>query len=176
MGNYVLSLRAPKGRVPSAEEEAGWLRWFEKIGGQIVSAALPAQFVEPGVIDAEMVCHLVDDGFADLVGDFILGLADGADRLAVDRDLVWEHPGVLSGPAGQRDALVESEQPEGSRAVLHDYRDIAHQPPEFRGQPVKRCGNHLLEALGLNLDHQSILHELAVSLCAAPCSGPSGGG
>lgn len=36
MGNYVLSLRAPKGRVPSAEEEAGWLRWFEKIGGQIV--------------------------------------------------------------------------------------------------------------------------------------------
>src|SRR5262245_49836172 len=36
MGNYVLSLRAPKGRVPSAEEEAGWMRWFEKIGGQIV--------------------------------------------------------------------------------------------------------------------------------------------
>jgi len=36
MGNYVLSLRAPKGRVPSAAEEAGWMRWFERIGGQIV--------------------------------------------------------------------------------------------------------------------------------------------
>ena len=36
MGNYVLSLRAPKGRVPTVEEEARWPQWLNKIGGQIV--------------------------------------------------------------------------------------------------------------------------------------------
>ncbi len=35
MGNYVLTFRAPKGRVPTAEEEARWSQWFAKIGGQI---------------------------------------------------------------------------------------------------------------------------------------------
>jgi hypothetical protein len=35
MGNFVLTFRAPKGRVPTAEEEARWPQWFEKIGGQI---------------------------------------------------------------------------------------------------------------------------------------------
>lgn len=35
MGTYVLTFRAPKGRVPTAEEEARWPQWFEKIGGQI---------------------------------------------------------------------------------------------------------------------------------------------
>ena len=36
MGNYVLTFRAPEGRVPTAEEEeARWPQWFEKIGGQI---------------------------------------------------------------------------------------------------------------------------------------------
>ena len=35
MGNYVLTFRATKGRVPTAEEEARWPQWFEKIGGQI---------------------------------------------------------------------------------------------------------------------------------------------
>jgi hypothetical protein len=35
MGNYVLTFRAPNGRVPTAEEEARWPQWFEKIGGQI---------------------------------------------------------------------------------------------------------------------------------------------
>ncbi len=34
MGNYVLTFRAPKGRVPTAEEEARWPQWFEKIGGR----------------------------------------------------------------------------------------------------------------------------------------------
>ena len=42
-----------------------------------------------------MVGDLVDDGAADLAGDLVLGAADGADRLAVDRDAVGQHPGVL---------------------------------------------------------------------------------
>lgn len=35
MGNYVLTFRAVKGRVPTAEDEARWPRWMEKIGHQI---------------------------------------------------------------------------------------------------------------------------------------------
>jgi hypothetical protein len=31
MGNYVLTFRVPKGRVPTVEEEARWPQWFEKI-------------------------------------------------------------------------------------------------------------------------------------------------
>jgi hypothetical protein len=35
MANYVFTFRAPKGRVPTPEDEARWPAWFEKIGGQI---------------------------------------------------------------------------------------------------------------------------------------------
>lgn len=104
-----------------------------------------------------MVGDLVDDGPADLVGDLSFGAADGADRLAVDRDAVGQHPGVLGGPAGERDALVEPEQPGRSRVVLHGHGDVAHQPAEFRGQAVQRRRDHLLEAAGLDVDHSFIV-------------------
>ncbi len=71
----------------------------------------PAEFAEPGVVDAEVVGDLVDDGPADLAGDLLLAEADRADRLPVDGDPVGQHPRVLRGAAGERDALVQPEQP-----------------------------------------------------------------
>jgi hypothetical protein len=35
MANYVLTFRAPKGRVPAAEDEARWPAWLAGIGGQV---------------------------------------------------------------------------------------------------------------------------------------------
>jgi hypothetical protein len=55
---------------------------------------LPAEFSEPLVIDAEIVADLVDDGTADLLGDFPLAMADRANGLAVDGD-----PDLLDMPA-----------------------------------------------------------------------------
>jgi hypothetical membrane protein len=119
---------------------------------------LPAKFAQAGVVDAEVVGDLVDDGPADLVGDLVLGLADRADRLVVDGDPVGQDPRVAGCPAGQRDALVEAKQPGRPRTVLDRDGDIAHQPPEALRQPVKGRGDHLFEALRVNLDHPSIVH------------------
>src|ERR1700749_2376375 len=121
------------------------------------SAALPAELGEPVVVDAEMVGDLVDDGAADLARDLVFRAADDADRQAVDRDAVGQHPGVLGGAAGERDTLVEPEQPGRARVVFHGHGDVAHQPAEFRGQAVERRGDHLLEAAGLDVDHSSIV-------------------
>jgi hypothetical protein len=81
-----------------------------------------------------MVRDLVDDGTADLAGDFLLGAAD---RLAVDGDAVGQDRGVLGRAAGERDALLEAEQAGRARAVLHRHCDIGHQPAEFLGHPVQ---------------------------------------
>jgi len=106
-----------------------------------------------------MVGDLVDDGAADLVGDFSFGAADGADCQAVDGDAVGQDPGVLRRAAGKRDALVEAEQAGRPRVVLDRHRHVAHQPAEFGRQPVQRGGDHLLETAGLDLDHQPIVHR-----------------
>jgi hypothetical protein len=55
-----------------------------------VGGALPAEFCEPVVVNTEMVGDLMDDGTADLVRDLLLGLADGADRRAIDGNPVGE--------------------------------------------------------------------------------------
>src|SRR6266536_4398958 len=51
-------------------------------------ALVPAQLVQPGVVDAEVVGDLVYHGHADLLDDVLLGVADGQDRVPVDDDPV----------------------------------------------------------------------------------------
>src|SRR5689334_22810035 len=75
-----------------------------------VRPSSPAQLVEAGVVDAEVVRDLVDDGDRDLLDDVGLGLADVADRLAVDHDPVRQRAAVLPAALGQGVALVEPEQ------------------------------------------------------------------
>src|SRR6185312_12891606 len=116
---------------------------------------LPAEFGEAIVVDAEVVGDLVHDRPADLVGDLLLGTADGADLQAVDGDPVGQHPGVVRGAVGERDALVEPEQAGRTGVVLDDHRDVAHQPAEIFGQAVQRGDDHLLETARLDVDHQS---------------------
>ena len=77
------------------------------------------------MVHAEMVSDFVDNGPADLFGDLLLGAADRTDCLAVDGNAVGQHPGVLGGAAGERDALVQPEQAGRSRAMRDRDRDIA---------------------------------------------------
>src|SRR6266568_10242 len=119
----------------------------------------PAKFAEPFVVDAEVVRDLVDDGAAHLVGDLVLGAADRADLAAVDDDPVGQDPGVLGGPAGQRDALVEAEQAARARAVLDGDRDVAHHRAKLLRQSIQRRGYHLFEAFRLDHNHVPIVQR-----------------
>src|SRR5258705_12647581 len=95
-------------------------------GTHLPRGALPAEFGEAVVVDAEVVGDLVHDRSADLVGDLLLGAADPADLTAVDGDPVGQHPGVVRRAVGERDALVEPEQAGRALVVLDGHRDVAH--------------------------------------------------
>ena len=126
--------------------------------GTAAPGSLPAEFPQPGVIDAEVVRDLVDDGPPHLFGDLVLGPADRADGQPVDRDAVRQHPRVAGcRAAGERDPLVKPEQPARPRTVLDGHGDVAHQLPEFGRQPVECGADHFLETLRLDLDHQPIV-------------------
>src|SRR6478736_9291522 len=124
-------------------------------GTHLPGGVLPAEFGEAVVVDAEVVGDLVHHRPPDLVGDLLLGAADGADLQAVDGDPVGQYPGVVRGALGERDALVEPEQAGRTRVVLDDHRDVAHQPAEIFWQPVQRGDDHVLETARLDVDHQS---------------------
>ena len=65
----------------------------------------------------------------------------------------------VRGAAGERDALIQPEQPGRAGVVLDRHRDIAHHLAEFFRQPVERCGHHVFEPAGFDLDHQPIVQH-----------------
>jgi hypothetical protein len=101
--------------------------------------------------------YLMDHGPADLLGYLPLGLAQGANRLAVDGDDIGRHQGVLGAPAGQGDAFVKPEHAARPAVMVDHQGDVAQQPPELLGQPVQSVLDHLLEVRRLDLHHPSIV-------------------
>src|SRR3954471_9959841 len=98
----------------------------------------PAEFVQAVVVDAEVVRDLVDDGDRDLVDHVVLGLADGADRLAVDHDPVRKGAAVVPASLGERIALVQAEQVRlVGVPVLDEDDDVVEQRHQV--------GRHLVE-------------------------------
>ena len=82
----------------------------------------------------------------DLVDDVVLGLADVADRLAVDHDPVRQLAAVLPAALGQREALVEPEQVRlVGVAVLDQDDDVVQQLHQLGRHLVERVGDELLE-------------------------------
>jgi hypothetical protein len=41
--------------------------------------------------------------------------------------------------------------------MFHGDRHIAHQPPQFRWQPIERLGDHDFEPLRVDIDHEVIV-------------------
>src|SRR3712207_3661088 len=97
-------------------------------GGRGGPFSVPAELVQPVVVDAEVVRDLVDDGDRDLLDDLLGGRADVTDRLAVDHDPVGQRAAVLPAALGQRVALVEAQEVGFvGVAVLHQDDDVVHQ-------------------------------------------------
>ena len=114
-------------------------------------APLPAELVQAPVVDAEVMADLMDDGPPHLLYHFGLTVADGADRLPVDDDPIWQRPGVVRRAPGQRNTAVEPEQTRRSGVVIDRDRHVAHHPTEAGRQAVEGLGDHVLESLRLVL-------------------------
>src|SRR3954447_1622439 len=117
----------------------------------------PAQFVQAGLVDPEVVRDLVHDGHRDLLDDVVDGVADVADRLAIDHDPVRQRPAVLPAALGQRVALVEPEQVGlVVVAVLDEDDDVVQQEHELLRHLVEGVGDELLEPRGREGLHQLV--------------------
>jgi circadian clock protein KaiC len=135
------------------EGVTGVLGWSALRAANAILPVSPAELVQPGVVDAEMMADLVHDGPAHLLDDLRLGAAYRADREPVDGDPVGQHAGVVRRAAGERHSLIETEQAGRASGVLDGDRHVAHQLAQIVGQPVQRRDDHLLEPLRLHLDH-----------------------
>src|SRR5499426_92453 len=154
--NLVWSVMAPSGKGvrsrQSSDGPSGGSPAAPKPGR--LAGPSPAELGEAGVVDAEVVADLVHDRAPHLLDHIVLGLADGADREAVDGDPVRQHPRVTRRPAGERDSLVEPEQARRARRVLDRDRHVAHQAAQLLRQAVERLPDHFLEPGRIHLDHE----------------------
>ena len=125
------------------------------------------ELVQPVVVDAEVMGHLVDHRHSDLLDDLGLARGHAADRQPVDRDAIRhrQRAGGVSVhvvAARERHALVEPEQVAGARVVLDEDGHVVHEAPEALGDAVERLGDELFEALRLDLDHGGPRYRLAI--------------
>src|SRR5690606_16818483 len=74
------------------------------------TASAPAELVQLVVVDADVVCELVDDRDRDLVDQLVLVVAHVAQRQAVQRDRVGQHAAVVLPALGGGDTLVQPQQ------------------------------------------------------------------
>ena len=56
---------------------------------QMLTAESPSEFAQPGVVDSEVMTHLVNDRPPNLLDDLGLAVAHTPDGTPVDRDPVW---------------------------------------------------------------------------------------
>jgi hypothetical protein len=105
----------------------------------------------------------VDQGVADLFGDFPLAATETKNRAAVDQDLVGQAR-VVDASLGERSALVEAEElfvrvvaavlflfRRGFR--LHDDGDVAELRGELAGKRGKRLLDEALELGGFESNY-----------------------
>ena len=74
----VLAVAAPRAHVPFIAPRAD-----ESTSARV---SCPPKFVQPVVVDAEVVRDFVDHRHRDLLDDLVLGVADVEQRIAVDRN------------------------------------------------------------------------------------------
>ncbi|MCW2527688.1 MAG: hypothetical protein JWM76_2548 [Pseudonocardiales bacterium] len=106
----------------------------------------PAELVQAGVVDADVMTELVHNRNRDLLRQFVLIGAELHEGPAKQRDLIGQSERVVRVALGQRDAVIETEQ---SRLVRiptsHSDHDVVEHSRDLIRQPIERIGNQLLE-------------------------------
>ncbi len=108
----------------------------------------PAEFVEPGVVDSEVVAELVKDGLADLCAQLIVGKFEPQVRSVENRDLVG-HGAPVVFALGERDALVDPQQVVMAPAlfvgwfVFDDEDEVVHRVDH----PLRERLNYVIDYL-----------------------------
>src|SRR5687767_4317065 len=107
------------GRRSSTTSSPGLISFRGNPTARTLRSAVP-QLTEPGVVDAEVVGHLVHHGHPHLLHDVDLRAAAGEYRVAVDRDPVGRPAAlaVVVAAGRERHALVQPEQAPDAAAVL----------------------------------------------------------
>src|SRR5918994_982859 len=129
-----------------------------RIGAKPTSLA-PAELAEACVVDAEVMCDLVDHGDPDLVCElrFVTGpLAQGP---AEDCDPIGHRARVVDRrPVGELHPLVEAQEcarPSAEllarRPVLDEHHDVVHVRGEIGRNGVERVADELLETIARHL-------------------------
>ena len=113
------------------------------------SRLTPAQFVQPIVVDPEMVGHLMDHRDHDLMGHLSLGLTHGTDGMAEHGDAIGKHQiAVGESPLGQRCSLVAAQKAPPHRTVIDDHRHVVHELGKLIGNGVEGVHNQGLKPFG----------------------------
>ena len=102
----------------------------DDLRGRTVLQCSPAEFVQSGIVDAEVMADLVDNNAANLLHQLVLGIAHGADGAAVDGDPVREDANVVRRATGEGNSAVQTEQARGTVAMIDGHSDVAHELPE----------------------------------------------
>ena len=102
---------------------------------------------QPLVTDAEVVCNLVQHNVPDLPAEqFRVVSVEALERATVDRDLVREHPAVVTAPSRERHAPVETEQSlPWRRLVFNHDLDVRDLFAKIGWQRVERVLDQALE-------------------------------
>src|SRR5690606_12653314 len=138
-------IRSPGGRVTTTHS-------CYACGPTRPRESAPAEFVQPGVVDAEVVSDLVHHGDQHFLHHFVLGVAHRQDGLAVDRDPIRQFTAAGRGALGQGDAVIPADDVRLFLVALLDQRhDVVHRRGEFRRHLVQRFGDQCLEALRRHL-------------------------
>ena len=96
----------------------------------------PAALAEMETAFAAYEQALMDNDL-DALDDLVVRPAPDEDREAVDRDAVGQREGVMGGPTGQGDSLVEAEQVHPLEPVLDAERHVGDAFAEVPGEVLQ---------------------------------------
>lgn len=95
------------------------------VGFNFVYGLRPAQLLESGITDAEVMSDFMNNGLSNLGLHFVLASAVTTDRHLVQRDPVGHNAAVANRPAlGQGNAFVKPEERAPRRLVINNDRQI----------------------------------------------------
>ena len=114
--------------------------------------------MQPVVVDAEVVRHLVHHRDPYLVDHILEAVADRHRGPAVDRDAVREGAEVGAVALRKRDAGVEAEEVGvvSRGVILDDDDDVAQQRGELARNPVEGLPYEILKLFERHIDHGSL--------------------